>query len=246
MEHHLEPLAGNPAGDPWAGRWSLLHRSGVLGAPATEEELATARARLVLERYGVVTREVVRRETGPFDWAALVGALRRMELRGEVRRGYFVHGFWGVQYAVPEAVERLRAIAGEGGEDAPLIVVNAMDPAQVFGLNTTDGSLPDEDDAPVVDDGAPRFVRVASTHLVFRSGRLLLLAEDNGERVWSPAWSPDDLTRRAVTAYLARPGAARRVLVTRWNDEAALGGRAQTILQPLGFTRAPAGLEYWG
>jgi hypothetical protein len=86
---------------------------------------------------------------------------------------------------------------------------------------------------------------VPSTHLVFRSGQLVLLAEDNGERMWSPTWATEELARRAVAAYLARPGAPRRVLVTRWNGQPALGGLAQPILQPLGFTRAPGGLERW-
>ncbi len=249
LERELESPAAATSGDPWAGRWSLLHRTGVLGPPAADDALAAARARILLERYGVVTREAVRREAGPFEWASLVGSLARMELRGEVRRGYFVAGFWGVQYALPEAVERLRAVAAPDAdaEDAPLIVLNALDPAQVYGLNTTDGAalLDDEEDAPVTDEDAPRFMRVPSTHLVYLGGRLLLLAEDNGERMWAAAWASDALIRRAVTAYLEAPGAPRRLTVARWNGEPALGGPAQAILQPLGFTRTPGGLERW-
>ncbi len=249
LESELELSTSTTAGDPSAGRWSLLHRAGVLGPPVTDDALAAARARVLLERYGVVTREAVRREAGPFEWAALVRTLARMELRGEIRRGYFVAGFWGVQYALPEAVERLRAVAAEGAdaEGAPLIVMNALDPALVYGLNTTDGAvlLGDGEDAPVADEDAPHFMRVPSTRLVYGGGRLLLLTEDNGERMWAPAWAADALIRRAVTAYLEAPGAPRRLIVASWNGEPALGGPAQAILQPLGFTRAPGGLERW-
>jgi ATP-dependent Lhr-like helicase len=245
LERELALSAPPSMGDPWAGRWSLLHRAGVMGPAPGEEELALARARVLLERYGLVTREAVSREAEPLEWGAAVWALARMELRGEIRRGYFVSGFWGVQYALPEAVERLRAVAAEITDDPPLVVMNATDPAQVYGLNTTNGPPLDEGSPRIPEEVAPRFTRVPSTHLVFRSGQLALLAEDSGERMWSPAWATEELARRAVAAYLARPGASRRVLVTRWNGQPALGGPAQRVLQPLGFTRAPGGLERW-
>ena len=95
--------------DFWRGRWALVHRTGILGPARSETDLALARARVLLARYGIVTRETLANEPGPWTWDALYDQLGRMELRGEVRRGYFVTGLPGVQFALPEAVEALRA-----------------------------------------------------------------------------------------------------------------------------------------
>ena len=79
--------------DFWRGRWALVHRLGILGPARSETDLALARARVLLARYGIVTRETPANEPGPWTWDALYDQLGRMELRGEVRRGYFVTGF---------------------------------------------------------------------------------------------------------------------------------------------------------
>ncbi len=111
------------AGASWAGRWSPVHRSAVLGTPLSAEERAARLARIALARHGVVTQELLARvesravngEEQPWEWGELFGQLQRMELRGEVRRGYFIAGLSGVQYALPEAVEGLRAFAPRRG-----------------------------------------------------------------------------------------------------------------------------------
>jgi hypothetical protein len=116
-------------------------------------------------------------------------------------------------------------------------VLNAADPANIYGGEAPPGSSfhPGE---------WPRFHRVPSTHVVTASGRPVLIAEDGGMRMTAPAPVSDELVRHAVQAYLARPNAARRVTVTQWNGEEALGGPAESILKPLGFTRTPTGLEW--
>jgi ATP-dependent helicase Lhr and Lhr-like helicase len=93
----------------WVGRWSLVHRAGVMGPKMPEDEHARVVARQWLDRYGVVFREWWKRERPPVGWRTIYRELKRMELRGEVRRGYFVSGLSGAQFAVPEAVERLRS-----------------------------------------------------------------------------------------------------------------------------------------
>ncbi|MCU0502793.1 MAG: hypothetical protein MUC51_13700, partial [Anaerolineae bacterium] len=92
----------------WRGRWALVHKLGIFGPARSETDLALARARVLLTRYGIVTRQTPANEPGPWTWDALYDQLGRMELRGEVRRGYFVTGLPGVQFALPEAVEALR------------------------------------------------------------------------------------------------------------------------------------------
>jgi ATP-dependent Lhr-like helicase len=247
LELERNPAESSAPTDPWSGRWGLLHRTGVLGPPRSDEELAFQRAQALLRRYGVLTREAMDREEGPFDWPPLAAQLARLEMRGEVRRGYFVAGLWGVQYALPAAVELLRS-ATAPDHDAPLVVLNACDPAQLHGsVTTAPVALVDAPDAGPSNDAAeiPRFARLPSTHVVLQNGRVLLVAEDNGERMWTPGDLSPENAYRAVAAYVARPCAARRVVLRTWNGAPALGSAAQEILRPLGFTRTPNGLERW-
>ena len=119
-----------------SGRWTLL-------ASATERIDADAFARRLLERWGVVFRDMVARETLAPPWRELLGALRRMEARGEIRGGRFVSGYVGEQFALPEAIEALRA-ARRAGDDGELVDVSDYDP-----LRTANGLLPDSRREPV-------------------------------------------------------------------------------------------------
>src|SRR5262249_57518782 len=113
-----------------AGRWDLVR-----AAEATDDadELAEAVAEQLLARWGVVFRGVVGRETVRVPWRDVLWALRRMEARGTIRGGRFVGGFSGEQYAVPEAVDALRAARKEqrAGET---ISVSAADPLNLVGI----------------------------------------------------------------------------------------------------------------
>jgi ATP-dependent Lhr-like helicase len=86
-----------------AGRWSLL-------APPRRRRRPDASARQLLARYGVVFRDLLVRETALPPWRELAMALRRLEARGEIRGGRFVTGFVGEQFALPEALDELRAV----------------------------------------------------------------------------------------------------------------------------------------
>ena len=124
-------------------------------APATKGAAGTAGAefiaRRLLARTGVVFRKTLAREKQPVPWREVARALRTMEARGEVRGGRFVQGFEGEQYALPEAVELLRALRRKGGEPVP-VEVSAADPLNFRGILT-----PDERVAST----AARLVRVA-------------------------------------------------------------------------------------
>jgi len=111
------------------GRWSLLFT----GEGVDRAQAAEAVCRVVLARYGVVFRELLARETLEFKWREVSTTLRRLEDRGEVRSGRFVDGFLGEQFALPVAVESLRAArkTGSGGEN---ITVSAADPLNLVGI----------------------------------------------------------------------------------------------------------------
>jgi ATP-dependent Lhr-like helicase len=110
-----------------AGRWSLL-------PPAKPEALdAEASARQLLHRYGVVFRDLLLRESSLPPWRDLLVALRRLEARGEIRGGRFVTGFVGEQFALPEALDELRAVRNPGVV-ADVSRVPATDPLNLVGV----------------------------------------------------------------------------------------------------------------
>jgi ATP-dependent Lhr-like helicase len=117
--------AGPPAG---AGRWSLV--ADLRAATIGPTERAVARAERLLDRYGVVTREAVLAENTPGGFAGVYPVLRAMEESGRARRGYFVAGLGAAQFAVPGAVDRLRAARDPGSAVQTLA---AADPAQPYG-----------------------------------------------------------------------------------------------------------------
>jgi ATP-dependent Lhr-like helicase len=120
-----------------AGRWALL-RAGHDGAALGDAERF---ARLWLDRWGVVMRELLARETCLPPWRELLPALRRLEARGEVRGGRFVAGMVGEQFALPEAVEALRAVRRKPAA-AETIVVAAADPLNLVGIVVPGARVP--------------------------------------------------------------------------------------------------------
>ena len=119
-----------------AGRWSLLRGTGEeRPAPAgtDREDLVGRFARQLLARYGVVARRILAREAPLAPWRDLLRALWRLEMRGEVRGGRFVQGMAGEQFALPEAVERLRAVRRKE-PDGRLLAVSAGDPLNLAGI----------------------------------------------------------------------------------------------------------------
>jgi ATP-dependent Lhr-like helicase len=94
-------------------------------------------ARTLLKRYGIVFRALLARESGLPPWRELVMIYRRLEARGEIRGGRFVAGFGGEQFAVPDAVGRLRAVRKQE-KTGELIVLSAADPLNLVGILTPD------------------------------------------------------------------------------------------------------------
>ncbi|MGB6984506.1 MAG: hypothetical protein WBD74_00875, partial [Candidatus Aquilonibacter sp.] len=109
-----------------SGRWSLLDS-------ATERIDPEWFARRLLDRWGVLFRDIVARETLAPRWRDILVALRRLEARGEIRGGRFVNGFVGEQFALPEAIDALRA-SRRSGDDAPLTEVSGYDPLHLTGI----------------------------------------------------------------------------------------------------------------
>ncbi|MGE3773279.1 MAG: ATP-dependent DNA helicase, partial [Gammaproteobacteria bacterium] len=113
-----------------AGRWSQVRRAYAV-TPSGEQ--LEAIARVLLRRYGVVFRQVLARESRVPPWRDLLGALRRLEARGEVRGGRFVAGFSGEQFASVEALEPLRRVR-RSAESPQWVAVHAVDPCNLVGI----------------------------------------------------------------------------------------------------------------
>ncbi|MFN2243871.1 MAG: hypothetical protein ACK2U2_16370, partial [Anaerolineae bacterium] len=166
------------------------------------------------------------------------------------RRGYFVQGLPGVQFALPEAVERLRqwtrpassrAAAGDRAAsddavDGELVVLNACDPVNVFG--------PARDLGPAGPDGAAqehdpaRFTRIPANYVVLLRGRPVLLLETGGERATSLPDLPPGTLRRALEAAAGHLGATlQRLTLREWNGQAILDSPAAPLLEEVGFRR---------
>ncbi len=116
----------------FSGRWSAL-------PPGSErdENAVEIQAKAFLRRYGIVFRRLLTREASAAPWRELSRIYRRLEARGEIRGGRFVHGMSGEQFALPEAVERLREIRRQPA-DGRIISISAADPLNLTGILTSD------------------------------------------------------------------------------------------------------------
>jgi ATP-dependent helicase Lhr and Lhr-like helicase len=111
------------------GRWSLLVSAGTADRAKSAELIC----KILLDRYGVVFREVAARESFDVKWRELLVSFRRLEDRGEIRGGRFVDGFLGEQFALPVAVESLRAMRNAPAENYT-VSVSAVDPLNLVGI----------------------------------------------------------------------------------------------------------------
>jgi len=209
------------------GRWSL---TATLLAPEPEPaERRQAWAELMLERHGILTREQVLAEGLPGGFSALYPALSDLETLGVARRGYFVEGLGGAQFALPGAVERLRSQRDR--DDAPL-VLGATDPAQPYGASLAWPRRESEGRRPSRADGA--LVVLAGGEPVLhldRGGRALITLVDPADPRLTPALE--------ALAGHARAGRIRRIALERVDGEPALGSTLEPALVELGFRPGP-------
>jgi ATP-dependent Lhr-like helicase len=173
---------GSEVGVDTAGRWALLHG----GAPAAEDAKAHAEmriettARVLLRRYGVVFRALLARESHLPTWRELSGAYRRLEARGEIRGGRFVSGFGGEQFALADAVGRLRALRRQD-RNGEWIALSAADPLNLVGIVTPEA----------------RVAAIAPNRVLFRDG-LAIAALEGGEVRRLAASEHDDATLKSL------------------------------------------------
>jgi ATP-dependent Lhr-like helicase len=122
-----------------AGRWALVHTPEV--DAGVYDELVESCARVLLQRYGVIFRDLYPRESFALPWRDVLRALRRLEARGQVRGGRFVSGPAGEQYALPDAVDALRRVR-RSERSVERVWVSAVDPMNLVGVLISGDRVP--------------------------------------------------------------------------------------------------------
>ncbi len=233
---------------PLPGRWSLT--APLLTAAATADPAARRRAQaeLLLERYGILTRELVLAEGFPGGFSALYPHLAELETLGLARRGYFVEGLGGAQFALPGAVERLRSQPAPA--QAPTLVLAATDPAQPYGAAlpwpARSAAAQPTDPLPSPPKSAPsraarRPARAAGAQVVLVAALPVLHIERGGRamQVLLPAEDPRVETALRALAEHVRAGQGGRLALQRIDGEPVLGGPWEGALAAVGFHVGP-------
>ncbi len=224
------PVMPSRTGPPTvAGRWWLL--------PDRENDTTRrghALAETLLDRYGVVIRGAVMAERTPGGFAAVYPVLRALEETGRCRRGYFVDGLGAAQFALPGAVDRLRATTSS--EAARALVLAATDPANPYGA-----ALP-WPDRPGETASGHKPGRKAGALVVLVDGRLVVYVERGGKTLLS--WGENNLQPAVDALALAvREGALGKLTVERADGESIVGSPLAAALESAGFHPTPRGLR---
>ena len=186
----------------------------------------------MLERYGIVTRETVLAEGVPGGFASLYGEMSNLEMLGTARRGYFVEGLGGAQFALPGAVERLRSLPSADGR---YLVLAATDPANPYGAGVP---------WPKRDRGGPggrRPSRTPGAYVLLRDGEPLLFVERGGRGILRLRELEGEALAEAIgeLARAAREGLLPRLAIERLDGEPVIGSGLEETLIAAGFSRQP-------
>src|SRR5262249_28590464 len=203
------------------GRWSLT--GSLFGRDDDPAARRRSQAELLLERYGIVTREQVLAEGIPGGFSSLYDSLAALETIGVARRGYFVEGLGGAQFALPGAVERLRAQKDD--DAAPPIVLAATDPAQPYGAAL---KWPDTPRRPA---------RQAGAYVVLTGAEPVLFVERGGKglQVLVDGDDPRIESSLAALAEAVKRGRIKRLALERVDGEPIVGSAYEQPLLELGF-----------
>ena len=185
----------------------------------------------MLERYGIVTRETVLAEGVPGGFSTLYAELGNLELLGTARRGYFVEGLGGAQFALPGAVERLRSLPSEQGS---YLLLAATDPANPYG-----SSLPWPKR-----EGGRRPARAPGAHVLLRDGEPIVYVERGGRGILRLAELDDEALVDAMRALADAVAAGRlpKLGVEKLDGEPLIGSGHEEALLEAGFSRGPTKL----
>ncbi|NLS09664.1 ATP-dependent helicase [Nesterenkonia sp. MY13] len=236
------------------GRWQLVPTG--TQPPAEATEAAYARAEILLDRYGVLTRGSVTAEQTPGGFAGVYKVLSAAEEAGQIRRGYFIEKLGAAQFTTSATIDRLREVeeqlerAAETAQADPhhqqvpreAVALAATDPANPYGaaLDWPQVPVAEGEQAPSARPG-----RKAGAVVVLCAGELLLYMERGGRTML--LYTEDErLMEAAATALVAALRRARtpRLATETINGAPVLGHRFGQALRNAGFHSSPSGLRF--
>ena len=215
----------------WNGRWSLVHTRSILGSAITDEEKIQRQAQQLLLRYGIVAREIAKREENLLSWPLLAMEFQRMEMRGDIRRGYFVNGLSGMQFALPDAVRTLESIKSMKNTRETPIIINASDPANPYGTGVELNNF-------------PRISRIPSNYFIFDSGLPVAWLENFSLRLYTAPEATERVIREGVVQFVEHIRknypAKNDISIEYINSQRPTESPLFTLLQSIGFYRDKA------
>jgi len=223
-----------PGAPQLQGRWSLT--APLFADAPPHGPRMRALAEVMLERYGIVTRETVLAEGVPGGFASLYGELSNLETLGTARRGYFVEGLGGAQFGLSAAIERLRTMRSD--EPAGAVVLAATDPANPYGAAL---AWPKPHAPEPARAGGRRPARVPGAYLVTLDAEPVLYVERGGKGLLALRESGESWLRPALEALAeaVRRGQLPRLAVERFDGEPVVGSPVGALLIELGFRQSP-------
>ncbi len=230
-----------PATPQVQGRWSLT--APLFADPPAHGPRMRALSEVLLERYGIVTRETVLGEGVAGGFATLYGELANLETLGTARRGYFVEGLGGAQFALPAAIERLRGLRAD--EPAGALVLAATDPANPYGAALP---WPKRDDAETGSNPPSRRPsRAPGAYVVTLDAEPVLYVERSGRGLLAlreplmDSGQPAEWLRDALEAVAenVRRGRLKRLALERFDGEPVMGSAFEALLVDIGFRQGP-------
>jgi len=243
---------GPPEG---AGRWSLVSEAigtaiAIAGGVApSDTERRHALALRLLDRNGLLTRDGAAAEDVPGGFAAIYPILREMEDRGRIRRGYFVEGLGGAQFALPGALDRLRAERSAPGDSSAgtfgirdVLLLAATDPANPYGV-----TLPWPSGG--ADGARASFPRAAGAYVVLVDGDPVVYLERGGKSIRTlPAFADTETAALALRALsgLVTDGRMRSLQIGRIDGEAIGSSPHRDALSHAGFEAGYRGFVFGG
>ncbi|MEA2634087.1 MAG: ATP-dependent helicase Lhr and Lhr-like helicase [Chloroflexota bacterium] len=207
-----------------AGRWSLV--SDLLHPSVSTTEHLHAMAGSFLQRYGVLTREAALGENITGGFAALYPVLRAMEEAGKIRRGYFIDGLGGLQFALPGAVDRLR---GARDDESKVVALAATDPASPYGTTIP---WPEHES---------RMARAAGAYVVIDGGELRLYLERGGRSLLTVG----DVQPAHMQALAGVAARVDKLEIQSIDGAPIKGSPLEGMLREAGFGTTPKGVVLW-
>jgi ATP-dependent Lhr-like helicase len=227
------------------GRWYTTNAFTISGKAQTPEEQAEAITDVLLQRYGILVKEWYRRENLPLPWYHIFQILKRREWQGKIRRGYFIAGLSGIQYAMPEAVTLLADIQ-RGNSDAVnrTMLISVLDPCLPLGGHVAWHLVNQKQEAIPV-------VRSAGNHLILSDGIPVAYTENWGARLLTLSDSSPENYRpiaKALKQLLIVPAALRarsKIEIAIIDGEPAVTSPMAAELRVQGFEQNGTAMRLW-